>query len=154
MCGDTASIQSCLGKEREIKSLSTKQIPQPGKLQLCWTMSPLPCPPCSHASGPSPGADLPGASEALPTRQVEGVVEKGIRDLVPVRSPVGWRWAYSKVSQTFGQCVFLRVWSRRMDSSHPEDAGTAHYVFLVIGSSPFPQAACLTSPSEQTLTAL
>lgn len=34
--------------------------------------------------------------------------EKGIWDLVPVRSPVGWHWAHVKVSQTFGQYVFLR----------------------------------------------
>lgn len=29
-------------------------------------------------------------------------------DLVPGRSPVGWRWAHLKALQAFGQCVFLR----------------------------------------------
>lgn len=148
-----ASIQPCLQKEKEIKSLSTKQLPQPGKLQLCWTSSSRSPPQASTHSlshththtqprplGPDPLL-ASGAFPPYPPGKRRWWAEKGVWDLVPERSPVGWRWAHLKVSQHLASVSFSGVWSRRMDSSQLEDAGTVHCGFLVIGSSPLPHAA-------------
>lgn len=113
--GSTSScltnLQSCLGN-REIKSLSTKQIPHPGKLKLCHTVFSVPSssPPPTLTQPHPLGLTLSGLRSlpTLPTRQAQGVGREGIWDLVPARSPVGWHWAHLKVSQTFCQCVFLR----------------------------------------------
>lgn len=117
-CGGGAPHGSCAvlpGKEREVRSLSTKQIPQPVELQLCWAASSLPSPSrlhsLSHTHTHSPvhwRLTLFWPQKPSPPGKCMVQADKGIWELVPGRSPVGWRWAHLKVSQTFGQCVFLR----------------------------------------------
>lgn len=150
----TANIQSCLGEEREIKRLSTKQMPQPGELLadglhlLPFLPQPRPCLPQPHPLG----ADPLLASEAfptLPTRQAQAVgrghLGSGARE-----EP---RWLeldrLEGVADT-GPVSFSGVWSRRMDSSHLEDVGT------VTGSSPLlrqlAQPHALSEPSVPSKT--
>lgn len=64
---------------------------------------------CYSSAGPCLLSPIPWPStRADPlTRQVRVWAEKGIWDLVPGRSPVGWHWAHLKVLQTFAS-VFLR----------------------------------------------
>lgn len=117
--------------------MSTKQLPQPGKLQLPPAFRTLavtltqPRPPGPHPLPPS------GASPPCPPGKRRRRAEKGVWGLVPGTSPVGWRWAHLKVSEHLASVSFSGVRSRRMDSSQPEDTGT-HCGFLVIGS-PFPR---------------
>lgn len=148
----TANIWPCLGEEREIKGLSKKQTPQPGKLQLWWTASPFTphpasCPPQPHPLGPDPLLAL----EAFPTlsiRQVQGVGRDGHLGSGAREEPSWLELDPPEGITDTGPVSFSGVWSRRMDSFHLGDVGT------VTRSSPFVQAACPALSSQWTLGAL
>jgi hypothetical protein len=63
-------------------------------------------------------------------------MEKGIWNLVPGRSPGGWLWACLSVSHIW-PVSFSGFGQERMGFSHPEDAETVYWVFLVNGPPPF-----------------
>ncbi|CAK6432700.1 unnamed protein product [Pipistrellus nathusii] len=107
-----ANIQSCLGKEREFQSLSTKCAS--ALLDLIF----------SHPSpGPPPELTLlPGKCRVW--------AEKGIWDLVPGRSPIGWHWAHLKVlniCQCVSQALGYEGWILPTQRTQGQ-----HTVFLVI----------------------
>lgn len=54
-----------------------------------------------------------------PTAKHRAWGEKGLQDLVPERNPTGQHQAHWKVSQTFGQCFFLRAENHNVSERSP-----------------------------------